>query len=185
MHELLAMLQSGAEGRLALRQSTYWDVCVSPGKAPAPTTLFRVHFDLKQEFAYPVGSFSHAELFDDHPLLLDYSESHRQVFISGAAADAASVLAEVRAEVQHVTDGWRSLTSYANSHFDLAVILQEGSGKLLQAPVTVTDVVAAVLEASGVRFTVLPGRPARGPFRALVLGRGFVIARGFRLELRQ
>jgi hypothetical protein len=184
LREFLAMFGSPAQGRLMRKQTTYWDVGVTRLGSQDPAAVFRVHFDLKQEFRYPEGSFSHVELADVHPLLLDYSDPHRQVFVSGPAVDTEGVLAALSDEVDRATAGWRSLASYANSQWDPGDILRSGAGKLLEAPATVAQGLAAVLEQAGVRFTMLEGRPARPRFEVLTLGEGFVVARGFRLGSR-
>jgi hypothetical protein len=180
--ELLGMFAAGATGHVARKQTTFWDLGIA-SQEQKPLTRVRIHFSQKTEFRYPHGSFSTLELSDTHPLLPDYREAHASIYLARQAADPPHVLAQLELVVERVTHGWRNLSRYANPLCDPLVLLRDGHGKLLEAPITLAARLSAVLEEDDVRFTVLKGSHVAGShLKALTLGDGFVVAHEFGVE---
>ncbi len=162
-------------GRIARRQTTYWDVQADTG-APC-----RIHFSDKQETGFVGAAYDHLELVDAHPLLVDYVEPWASVFVSRAQSCGVPLFDALTRRVRDGSDGWRSARSYGLVDATSRV-LTDGDGLLLRAPESRARMVADVVREFGALPSLLPHMKARPGYRALLLGRSFVVASAFRFE---
>jgi hypothetical protein len=144
--------------------------------------LERIHFLGKEEFAFVEPSALSFSIVEQHPLLIDYEFAWETIYIAGPADAPDHVLRTLTEAIEARADGWRSATSYLNPVGDER-ILRDGYGNVLAAPISIAEVSRDVLDAAGVPFTSLPGRPPRWPRQALIAGVNHVVAKSFRVEV--
>lgn len=156
------------------RQSTFWDFT-------SPERLIRVHFMGKKEFGFVEPAAPDLRFEERHPLLADYSNAWMQIFVSSPAAEPVLLLQRICESVSAITGQWRSFAHYRKNSVALE-ILALGYGALGGLPITIASVIASLLAAEGVRFTVLPSHGPSGEFQALIAGRNWVVAESFRVE---
>lgn len=176
---LIETLSRGGQGRITHRQSTFWDVVLSD------SVPYRIHFQGKQEFLFLAENFQGLAVHTDHPLLMDYLEEWRDLYITSAISNVESLILKLSQAVLEITNDWRSLSRYLNSEFDTTALVQAGNGLLLAAPRTIVDGVLPILVAHGVTTSILKGKVLRGSPRVLILGPNFVVAQSFKAEPRQ
>lgn len=157
------------------RQTTYWDLLQG-------ATVTRVHFVGKEEFSFVHPIVSSFAVVQDHPVLIDYQFAWESIFLASACAAPQRVLNRLAEAIAPLLQGWRGSTAYLNSLYDPVALLRCGSGLLLAAPTPVASAVRDVLAAEGLQFTHLPARGLRWPREALIAGKNFVVAHGFRIE---
>ena len=161
--------------RISHRQSTYWDFSEA-----GETT--RVHFSHKEEHSFVAVECDEFHIASDHPVLLDYREEWRSVYLASTASQPEATRENISAEITGIVGAWRPSMHYFNDQVDPLELLRGGSGLLVEAPKSIADRACAALERDGVSYTVLSSRPSRPPMRALIAGPNFVVARDFRTE---
>jgi hypothetical protein len=171
-------LSSSTLGSLRFRQSTYWDVEVVEPTCAAT----RVHFVGKCEFRYVSPSFSNASLSQDHPILADYNQPFRQLFMSESPLRPELFVQQLSELVRTWSQEWRSFERYANPECDPLKVVRDGCGLLMSAPGTLVEAAGRLLSTHGARFTSLPGHTPNRQFQVLCFGRNFVVARHFDFE---
>ena len=158
------------------RQSSYWDIVDRSGTV-------RIHFQQKEEFHFVCTTIDAYALTANHPLLLDYEWPWSNIYVSSAPSEPAVVVGAIVGAWEPFLRGWRSPFSYLTDT-DPERMLSEGHGQLLSAPEPLSSVAAKALANAAVNFSILPGRPARWPRKALVAGDNYVVAADFRVERR-
>jgi hypothetical protein len=164
-------------GTITRRQTTYLDLRARAGPA------CRVHFRDKVELAIGELDYPSVVLVDDHPLLTDYTEPGCALYIAGEQSERRGVVAQVERVIRDATQGWRALRDYRRLA-EVHDVVRAGHGLFMNGPQPVCQAVAEVLEAADLRCSTLAGAAPRGVYRALILGRSYVIARTFAFELR-
>lgn len=168
-------------GTIQRRQTTYWDLHLStPVRGHA-----RVHFVDKLEFAYSTPRFESVSIVSDHALLADYTQPWTTLYVYSRADDPIRTLARLTDVTAKWSGGWRSLERYANRGYGPERVLREGSGALLEGPVTLAESVTQALVAEGVVTAVRAPQAGARELNALVLilGASSVVARHFEWEL--
>jgi hypothetical protein len=162
-------------GTVEHRQTSYWDLETSSG------TPFRVYFSGKYEHHFVGPEYQTLQLFESHPVLLDYQESWSALYVSDAQRAGQPMFDELSAHVDTATNGWRQLRHYlAGSGPTLDVL--SGGGLLLRAPRSIAEGARQIMQKHGAKASLLEDRPARLDACALLLGQSFIIARAFRLS---
>lgn len=164
-------------GQIGRRQTTYWEL-----HPHGTSATFRVHFTEKQESRFESSDYDRIEFLEAHPVLTTYDERWMSLFVVQAQHDGPKLLEELAARVASATAGWRKSEEYLALGGFTELILSEGHGLLLRAPEGLARIAADVALAHGAIPSLLPDRPARPGYRALLLGRSFVVARAFRLD---
>lgn len=175
---LVGTLSIDAHGRITRRQTTFWEVVL------ADSGPHRIHFQGKHEFLFHGEEFRGFAVYDDHPLLMDYVEEWRNVYVASAVQNTEPLISRLSQTVAGLTENWRSVHRYLNSGFDTRALLQSGNGLLLAGPRTIADGVSPLLAEYGVVTSILKGRPARGSPRVLIMGSSFVVAESFEVKAR-
>jgi hypothetical protein len=161
--------------RITRRQTTFWELVDSSGD-------FRVHFAHKQEQHFVSPDCDDFGVMVDHPVLLDYSERWSSIYVASPATDPNQVLERIASVVAPVVGPWRTSNDYLNRQSTPVNLLQRGAGLLLHAPDPIVALVRPILDAAGVKCTVLPHLASRWPMKALVAGRNFVVAKEFQVQ---
>lgn len=172
----IGTLSADADGRITRRQTTFWEVVL------ADSGPYRIHFWGKHEFFFHGEEFHGFAMYADHPLLMDYVEEWRNVYIASAVQNTEALISKLSRTVADLTKNWRSVYRYFNSGFDTRALLQSGNGLLLAGPHTIVDGVSPLLVEHGVTSSILKGRPARGSPRVLIIGSSFIVAESFELK---
>jgi hypothetical protein len=163
-------------GTIVVRQTTYWEVESREG------ARYRIHFRDKAELAFAGAEYSSIEIHDRHPLLVQYEAPHRSLYFTGTPLGPRSVAEEIERAIRAESAAWRGMHEYTGSTEAVERLLSAGHGMLMSAPEPVCFTAARVLEAAGVQCSIVGHAPARPGMRALVLGRSYVVARGFAFE---
>ncbi len=163
-------------GHIERRQTTYWDL-VSRDGSPV-----RVHFAGVAERRFDGPAFASIGLYDEHEVLAHHHEPSARVIASGmrevqeAVREALAVYLEgdpglLRRRAEYVTAG-------------MLAQVEDGFGCILQGPEPVAREVAAVVQRAGAVASVIAHAPSGARYRALVLGRSFIVAGAFRFSAR-
>jgi hypothetical protein len=160
-------------GRIGRRQTTYWNLHTEKGG------VARAHFSDKQETHFVGAAYDRVTLVDAHPLLADYQEPWKALFITNAQHCGQPLVHQIDMAVDVVSQGWRRASDYFGATTE---VLRHGNGLLLQAPESVAVRIAEVVRDHRAKATLLDERPARSGYRALLVGTSFIIARAFRFE---
>lgn len=160
-------------GRIGRRQTTYWDLHADEGG------VARAHFSGKQEARFVAAEYDRVILAGAHPLLLDYEQPWRGLFVTNARGCGPLLVHEIEIAVRVATHGWRRASEYLGA---VAAVLSHGNGLLLRAPATIASRVAEVVRNHGATTSLLDDCPARAGYRALLMGPNFIVARAFRFE---
>lgn len=156
-------------------QTTYWNFVDDSGP-------LRIHFQQKKEHRLTESDCRDPAVVSEHPVLLNYKESWQALYLSGAAKDSQSVLEHLAAELANLVAPWRTSDEYLNHRADPEGLLASGSGLLLRAPESITDVAHRVLSSHGISHSIIPEHTPQETMKALIAGSSFVIARDFRIE---
>lgn len=181
-------------GLIVERATTWWDLRTEAGVAA------RVHFTEPREARLVDASYASVEIADTHPLLMGLEQPWVSLHVAGAeGALGHRLLGQVAAGIERATGGWRRPEEYLVERGSGAVfregagsVLREGHGLLLRAPEAIAAMAARVVQDLGAVPSLMPDRVAtatersgaRQRFRALLLGRSFVVARVFAFSRR-
>ena len=174
-----ARLREAAHGVVVKQQTTFWDVLLEGGTLGPPGEPWRIHFGRRVESSPPSGPFTSVAFPPEHPLLSDYRGPWSDIFIRGIAPDPTRLLSDLDAAFLELSGGWRPAQHYLTPAA-LAVI-QSGHGLLFRAPSASACHVAAMLGRHGLSHSALESHAPQRPTELILLGKGFVIARGFRV----
>ncbi|MBI3807643.1 MAG: hypothetical protein HY281_09070 [Nitrospirae bacterium] len=153
-----------AYGKITRRQTTFWDIVLTDSGP------HRIYFHGKHEFFFHGEDFLGFAVYDNHPLLMDYVEEWRNVYLASAVEDTEPLISRLSQAVADLTGNWRPVYRYLNSCFGTRALLQSGNGLLLAGPRTIVDGISPLFAEYGVATSILKGMPARGAPRVLVLG---------------
>jgi hypothetical protein len=173
-------LPSSVPGTIGTRQATYWDLEFT---RPSSSLAVRVHFIGKVEYHYVSPQFSELSLSREHPVLADYREPFRQLFLSKPAPAPEVVVEQLAELVRTWSGGWRPVERYANPQCTPLSVLREGYGLLISAPATLVGAAEQLLAKHGTQPASLPGHKPEREFQVLCLSANFVVARHFDFEL--
>ena len=157
---------------------TTFAVLTMPGKQ------FRVDYVEKAEAYLKPGMRGPLISCLEHPLLLAYNSPLVSVYINSKPQDPEKLDVEIQERIEVQLQGWRnaSLIIYPRA---LRQNLLDGSGILLQAaPAPIAQaVIDACTEQNVLTWTTPPfGYSQDAPaFHLLLIGKGYVIAKGFRI----
>ena len=68
-----SLMATSVSSIITLRQTTYWEFLRPEGAS-------RVHFAGKKEFRVAEDEVSSVDVLSEHPLLIDYLESHTSIY---------------------------------------------------------------------------------------------------------
>ncbi|HET9506238.1 MAG TPA: hypothetical protein VFO93_22050 [Hymenobacter sp.] len=148
-----------------------------------PGRQFRVDFLDKAEARLKPGMSGEFALVSEHPLLLTYNSSLVSVYINSKPQNPQQLDVEIQERIEARLQGWRDFSTVLYPQ-TLRRNLLDGSGILLQAaPMSIAQDVIDTCAAQGVSTWATPpyGHPQdKQAFQLLLVGKGHVIARGFR-----
>ena len=101
--------------------------------------LFRFDLIDKKEFNLKKGTEGILNIFETHPLLIDYNENSLTTYINSKPDNFDSYLTEFENSINEITKGWRNWTNYLLDRDVFLKNVKSGTGKLLEAPVSITQ----------------------------------------------
>ena len=154
----------------------------------ADTQSYKVSFINKKEFNLNKGTVGELQFYEDHPLLIDFNEILESTYIGSKAEDAELVANEIKKAIEEITLGWRPWTTYfvnRNAQYGYSIFLNNlmtGSGKILDAPPTITKKVVEVLRKHSIDTNTLDSRHYEiKKSKLLLIGNNYVIAEDFKV----
>jgi hypothetical protein len=149
-----------------------------------PKARFRVDFIDKAEAYLKPGMRGNFKSYSEHPLLLSYNSPLVSVYINSRPQDPEKLDSEIRQRIEAQLQGWRDFSTVLYPQ-TLKRNLLDGNGILLQAaPLSIAQAVADACAEQGVATWPTPpyGYPQdKPPFHLLLIGKGYVIARDYRV----
>jgi hypothetical protein len=151
--ELIEHFESGAIGEVVKTQTTYLDIiCKFQPESSQSQNKFRIHFRGKREFLLDKGKFTQLQLFDKHPLLIDYIDPVVPIHLASAVTDKQKFREELEFVTNQFFNGWRSFEEYLNMPLDK--FLEKSYGILMSAPQTFAEAVVQMAERNGIKLIV-------------------------------
>jgi hypothetical protein len=149
-----------------------------------PKARFRVDFIDKAEAYLKPGMRGHFKSYSEHPLLLSYNSPLVSVYINSKPQDPEKLDGEIQQRIEAQLQGWRNPSLILYTLVSKQNLL-DGNGILLQiAPLPIAQsVIEACVEYN---VSIWSTQPFRQPgqtstLQLLLIGKGYVIAKGFRV----
>ena len=157
-----------------------------------PKARFRVDFIDKAEAYLKPGMRGNFKSYSEHPLLLSYNSRSATVYISSRPQDPEGLLDKIKEQIKVGFQGWHDWhrVLFGKGAFGVDYILRknllDGSGMLLEdAPVAIAEAVIATCAEHGASAYCIGGignvSPIASAFHLLLIGKGYVIAKDFRI----
>lgn len=172
------LLRSVGRSSIRLRQATFWELNQIDGPQ-----RYRIRFRKKREFFADETLQGEVSIESSHPLLRDYLESRSSLFLESKVVDAQNVLHSLDGLCSEEFRGWRPLSRYLNSQASPERILAQGYGVLLQGPSDFVRAASKLIARSGIDSQVQPLAESPVETRVLLVGRSFVVADSFEVEV--
>lgn len=166
-------------GRIVRRESTHWDVRALTGAG------YRIHFRDRANLWFRGPEYPTIQVVDRHPVLNPQGDPTSSLYFNGTSLNPRDLAERVDRAIRDSSEPTRSLSDYNSSVEAASKQLAARHGMLLSAPEPVCVAAAGVLEAEGVGCSIVGSTPPRTGFRALLLGRSYVVAKGFSFERLQ
>jgi hypothetical protein len=148
--------------------------------------LLRLDFIDKKEFNLKKGTTGQFSIYETHALLIDYNENIATTYINSKPDHFDSFVANFENAINEITEGWRSWTNYVtnrNINFTVDTFLsnvKSGTGKLMEAPFSITQKVIKVCEKHNVATKSFKNELKPDNFKLLLIADNYVIAKEFR-----
>jgi len=147
-----------------------------------------IRFDLinKKEFNLKKGTRGQFSIYEKHPLLIDYNENIITTYINSKPDHFDYFVAEFENAINEITEGWRDWTNYVtDSHINFTVDtflnnVKSGTGKLLEAPFSITQKVIKVCDNHNVAVKTFGNELKQDNFKLILIANNYVIAKEFR-----
>jgi hypothetical protein len=149
-----------------------------------------VKFDFidKREFYLKNGTTGLLQYFEEHPLLFDYNEIIVTTYLNSKLDDFDSFVADIKVAIDEKTLGWRNWKNYVEDKcINLTVEkfydnLRSGSGKLLEAPLTITENVIKVCDRHKILTKSFRSEPKKTNYKLITIDNNYVIAKEFKVH---
>ena len=149
--------------------------------------IFRFDFVEKKEFDLTKGEEGKLEYFENHPLLIDYSENLITTFINSKPQNPKKLVCDLENAINEVTFGWRNWKNYLTekNFFTFETFqknVDDGNGKLMLAPFSITQNVLKVCDNHNVSVKTFGNELKRENFKLIIIGESYLIAKEFKLH---
>lgn len=142
--------------------------------------LFRFDFFDKREFNLRKGTIGELQVFEDHPLLIDYNENILTTYINSKPDDFKDFIAEFENEINVLTKGWRSWRNYILELDIFFNNVKNGRGKLSEAPFSITERIIKICDKFNVKTKTFGNELIIYNYKLMVISDNYVIAKEFR-----
>ena len=142
--------------------------------------LFRFDLIDKKEFSLKKGTQGHLNIFEIHPLLIDYNENSLTTYINSKPDHFDNYLADFENAINEITKGWRNWTNYLLDRDIFLNNVKSGTGKLLEAPISITHKVVDICNKHSVATKTFGDELKRNNYKLIFIADNYVIAKEFR-----
>jgi len=142
--------------------------------------LFRFDLIDKKEFSLKKGAQGHINIFEIHPLLIDYNENSLTTYINSKPDHFDNYLADFENAINEITKGWRNWTNYLLDRDIFLNNVKSGTGKLLEAPISITQKVVDICNKHSVATKTFGDELKRNNYKLIFIADNYVIAKEFR-----
>jgi hypothetical protein len=142
--------------------------------------LFRFDLIDKKEFNLKKGTQGHLKIFETHPLLIDYNENSLTTYINSKPDHFDNYLADFENAINEITKGWRNWTNYLLDRDIFLNNVKSGTGKLLEAPISITQKVVDICNKHNVATKTFGDELKRNNYKLIFIADNYVIAKEFR-----
>jgi len=147
-------------------------------------------FDLidKKEFSLKKGTSGQLSYFHEHPLLIDHNENVIMTYINSKPIFLESFVEDIKSAIDKICHGWRDWTNYVTDkriNFSYETFIENvnsGSGRLLEAPYSITQDVIDVCKKHNVATKTFNNELQKYDYKLVTIGNNFVIAKEFRFS---
>jgi hypothetical protein len=152
--------------------------------------FFRFDFLNKMEFRLKKGTIGELKYFENHPLLIDYNENFIETFINSKPENTIFFIDEIKSAIDEKTLGWRNWRDYFVekgffSFENFEKNINDGSGKLLNAPFFITQNVIKVCEKYNVKTISFGSQLKTENYKLILIDNDYIIAKDFKLNNKQ
>jgi hypothetical protein len=142
--------------------------------------LFRFDLIDKKEFSLKKGTQGHLNIVEIHPLLIDYNENSLTTYINSKPDHFDNYLADFENAINEITKGWRNWTNYLLDRDIFLNNVKSGTGKLLEAPISITQKVVDICNKHSVATKTFGDELKRNNYKLIFIADNYVIAKEFR-----
>ncbi len=142
--------------------------------------LFRFDLIDKKEFNLKKGTQGQLNIFETHPLLIDYNENSLTTYINSKPDHFDNYLADFENAINDITKGWRNWTNYLLDRDIFLNNVKSGTGKLLEAPISITQKVVDICNKHNVATKTFGDELKRNNYKLIFIADNYVIAKEFR-----
>ncbi len=151
--------------------------------------LYKINFIDKQEFKLKKGNWGHFQMYEKHPLLLNFNENILITYLNSKPADSQSFVKDLENTINAATGGYRSwkiyfediLTNFKEETFQANV--KSGFGKLFEAPFSITQKALEVCTKHSIKTITFGGDLKQENYKLICIDNNYVIAKEFELHL--
>ncbi len=151
--------------------------------------LFRFDLIDKKEFNLKKGTRGQFNIYETHPLLIDYNENIVTTYINSKPDNFDNFVADFENAINEITEGWRNWTNYVqdrNINFTVDTFLnnvKNGTGKLLEAPFSITQKAIKACDKHNVVTKTFGSELKPDNLKLIIIADNYVIAREFRQHI--
>jgi len=179
--DLIERFESGATGEIIKTQTTYLDiVCSFQSEISFRQEKFRIHYLGKREFLLNKGKVARLQLFQEHPLLLNYIEPIVTVHLASVVSDKQKFREELESLAYQIFGEWRSFEDYLNMPLDK--FLEKSYGILMSAPKTFAEAAVQMAEKDNIKLIIHDYDKEIDKPLVIFFDEGYVIADDFKVE---
>lgn len=146
---------------------------------------YRFDFINKREFKLKQGTSGELFIYNTHPLLIDHNEFIETTYINSKPIDFTNFIEDFKNAIIDITQGWRNWESYV-THKGLNYtlenffnIVKNGSGKLIEAPLSISQNIIKVCNKHNVRIKTFQNEVKVSSLILIMISDNYVIAEGF------
>ncbi|WCT11538.1 hypothetical protein [Mucilaginibacter jinjuensis] len=122
-------------------------------------------------------------LYTEHPLLLEYTDPYRELYLNGTTEDALDLFIDINRAVSQLSNDSEDISRYLFSYSSIAQLSKQGHGLFASGPKTILTLHAECLSRYGIK-PIFIGDKDRGSneLKLFKLGYSYVIGRDFLFE---
>lgn len=181
IEDLIERFNQGASGEIIKTQTTYLDIkCCFQSEISPAQKKFRIQYIGKREFSLSESKFTQLQLFQEHPLLLNFIEPIVTIHLASFVSDKEKFRKRLEALAHHFFGQWRSFEDYLNMPLDN--FLEKSYGILMSAPKNFAEAVVQMAERDSIKLIIHDyDKKTISPF-LILFDDNYVIADDFKIE---
>jgi hypothetical protein len=149
---------------------------------------YRFDFLGKKEFYLKKGTIGLLRFYEKHPLLINHIENSVLTYINSKPDNIEAFLTDFKNAINEITQGWRKWSDYVSQYYKLDIFInnvKNGRGYLLKAPFSITQNVVEMCNKHHVETKTIGNELIKQHHQLIFIADNFVIAREFKLHMKQ